>query len=146
FLRRQAPMKRRLPTPLLETLVRTERPMSVTRRSEREGDPRAAGLTPDAVTRMWHSVERLYRSGITPAAALCVRRRGHIVLDRAIGHARGNAPTDGKRAERVQATPDTLFNIFSASKSITAMLIHLLDDRGMLHIDDRVAEYIPEFG
>jgi CubicO group peptidase (beta-lactamase class C family) len=26
------------------------------------------------------------------------------------------------------------------------MLIHLLDERGLLHIDDRVVEYIPEFG
>jgi CubicO group peptidase (beta-lactamase class C family) len=41
---------------------------------------------------------------------------------------------------------DSLFNFFSGSKAVTAMLIHLLDERGQLHLDDRVTEYLPEFG
>jgi CubicO group peptidase (beta-lactamase class C family) len=28
---------------------------------------------------------------------------------------------------------------------VTAMVIHLLDDRGLIHLDDAVCEYIPEF-
>ena len=36
-------------------------------------------------------------------------------------------------------------NIFSASKAVTAMLIHLLDQRRLLHLNDPVSEYIPEF-
>jgi len=35
--------------------------------------------------------------------------------------------------------------MFSASKAITAMVVHLLDEDGLLHVDDRVADYIPEF-
>jgi len=68
------------------------------------------------------------------------------VLDRSIGHVVGNAPGDPPDAHRVVATPATLFNLFSASKMVTAMLIHLCDQRGLVHLDDPVAHYIPEFG
>jgi CubicO group peptidase (beta-lactamase class C family) len=44
------------------------------------------------------------------------------------------------------ASPGTLFNLFSASKMVTAMLVHLCDQRGLLHLDDPVARYLPAFG
>jgi CubicO group peptidase (beta-lactamase class C family) len=66
-------------------------------------------------------------------------------MDRAVGHARGNGPGDTSDTTKVLATPETPFVIASASKAITAMLVHLLDDRGVLHVDDRVADYLPEF-
>jgi CubicO group peptidase (beta-lactamase class C family) len=37
------------------------------------------------------------------------------------------------------------FNIFSAAKAVTAMVIHLLDQRDALRLDDPVGEYIPKF-
>jgi CubicO group peptidase (beta-lactamase class C family) len=74
-----------------------------------------------------------------------VRREGQVVLDRAIGHARGNGPSDRENAERTPATPATPFVIFSASKAMTAVVAHLLDKRGLLHVGDRVCEYIPEY-
>lgn len=115
----------------------------VTTRAD-EDDPAAGGLTPGDVDRIWRAVERLYRWGMHPAVALCLRRDGHVVLDRAIGHARGNGPDDdGVDAEPL--TPATPFVLASASKSVTAMLVHLLDQRGLLHVDDPVCEYIPEF-
>jgi hypothetical protein len=43
---------------------------------------------------IWQSVERLYRTGVHPAIGLCIRRRGHVVVDGAIGHARGQAPDE----------------------------------------------------
>lgn len=110
-----------------------------------ETDPADVGLTRDGVEAIWESVRNLYRSGIHPAIALCVRRDGQVVLDRAIGHARGNGPEDPPDAEKVLATPETPFCIFSATKGTTATLIHLLDEKGLLHIGDPVAEYLPEF-
>jgi CubicO group peptidase (beta-lactamase class C family) len=110
-----------------------------------EADPGDAGMTSRQVERIWRSVEDLYRSGIHPAIALCLRRDGQVVLDRAIGHASGNGPGDAPGAPKVLATPQTPFCIFSTSKAITAMVVHLLDQRGLIHIDDRVCEYIPEF-
>ncbi|MCZ4498998.1 MAG: beta-lactamase [Marmoricola sp.] len=110
-----------------------------------EVDPVDVGLTRDNVEAMWEAVRSLYRSGIHPAVALCVRREGQVVLDRAIGHASGNGPEDHPDAAKALATPDTPFCIFSASKGTTATLIHKLDEKGLLHIGDPVAEYLPEF-
>jgi CubicO group peptidase (beta-lactamase class C family) len=74
-----------------------------------------------------------------------VRRDGRVLLDRAIGHARGNGPADRAGGEQVAVTTDTPFNIYSASKAVTAMVIHLLDQRHRLHLDDAVSHYIPEY-
>lgn len=121
-------------------------PAEVTTTSDREQSTDGLGLPPGAAERIWRTVERLYATGVYPAIALNLRRDGRLIVDRAIGHARGNAPFDDASSELVPATPDTPYCLFSASKAITAMVIHLLDDRGVLHVADRVAEYIPEFG
>lgn len=107
--------------------------------------PRSVDVADDGVEQIWRAVERLYASGIHPAIQLCVRRHGEVLIDRAIGHASGNGPGDRRQAEKVLATPATPFNVFSASKAVTAMLIHLLDQRRLVHINDPVCEYIPEF-
>ena len=108
--------------------------------------PRSVGVKPDGVAAIWRAVERLYRSGIHPAIQLCVRRHGEVVIDRAIGHAAGNGPDDPPHGRKLPVTPDTPFNIYSASKAVTAMVVHLLDQRRLLRLDDPVCEYIPEFG
>ncbi|MFI5041966.1 MAG: serine hydrolase domain-containing protein, partial [Acidimicrobiales bacterium] len=111
-----------------------------------EVDPREVGVDPAGVAQIWHAVERLYQSGMHPAVQLCVRHRGEVLLDRAIGHATGNGPHDPADAPKVPATTATPFCIFSASKAITAMLIHMLDERNLIRLDDPICEYIPEFG
>jgi CubicO group peptidase (beta-lactamase class C family) len=111
-----------------------------------EEDPESVGLDRKTIEDIWSSVCSLYRSGVHPAIQLCLRRHGRIVLDRAIGHARGNGPNDSQDAEKVPVTPDTPYCVFSTSKAITAMVIHLLHEHGELSIFDRVAEYLPEYG
>ena len=113
---------------------------------DREVDPRSVGVDPAGVETIWQAVEKLYRSGVQPAMQLCIRRRGEVLMDRAIGYARGGGPDDPRDAEKVLVTPETPFNIFSASKAVTAMVIHSLDEQHLLHLDDPVCEYIPEFG
>jgi len=108
--------------------------------------PRDVGLDDGACERVWRSVETLYRTGLYPAVQLCVLYRGAIVLERALGFASGNAPGDPPDAPKIPVTTATPFCIYSASKAVTAMVIHKLDDRGALHIDDRVCDYLPEFG
>jgi len=114
-------------------------------RPRTEIEPRRLGLDPAAVDSVWEAVRNLYASGTHPAIALCVRHRGAVVLDRAIGYARGNSPDDPPDAPKTLVTPDTPFCLLSASKPVTAMVIHLLDERNLLRLDDPVAEYIPEF-
>jgi CubicO group peptidase (beta-lactamase class C family) len=41
---------------------------------------------------------------------------------------------------------DTLALVFSSSKGVTAICVHLLAQRGQLDLDARVADYWPEFG
>jgi CubicO group peptidase (beta-lactamase class C family) len=117
-----------------------------TQNASTEVPAREVGLAEHDVEAIWESVIRLYETGLHPAVALCVRRHGQVVLDRAIGHTHGNGPDDDPDAPKRLATPCSLFNIYSASKAITAMLVHLVDERGLLHLDDPVAEYVPEFG
>jgi CubicO group peptidase (beta-lactamase class C family) len=114
-------------------------------RSDRESDPREVGMTEDGVERIWRCTERLFRRGMSPAITLCVRREGRVVLDRSIGWARGGGPFDGPNADRVLVTPDTPFCIFSSSKAVTASLVHLLAERDVLHLNDRVIDHVPEF-
>jgi CubicO group peptidase (beta-lactamase class C family) len=117
-----------------------------TGRYDRETNPARVGLWTGAAEQIWSRVVDLYSTALYPAIALCLRCNGQVLLDRAIGHANGNEPGEPKERRRVLATPDTPYCVYSASKAVTAMLVHMLDDRGLLHIADRVVEYIPEFG
>jgi CubicO group peptidase (beta-lactamase class C family) len=110
-----------------------------------EADPAAAGMTTDNVERIWKDAVGWYRSGVHPALQVCVRRQGVVVLDRAVGHARGNGPADPAEGEKVAATPETPFLVYSASKAITAFVVHMLHERGLLDIGLPVAEYIPGY-
>ncbi len=120
-------------------------PEEVATKSHRETDPRGVGLATKDVDAIWQAVVHYYKLGLHPSLALCIRRRGEVILDRAIGHASGNSPQDPEGTPLVRATPDTLYNFFSGSKSVTAMLIHLLHEQERLHVDEPVATFIPEF-
>jgi CubicO group peptidase (beta-lactamase class C family) len=74
------------------------------------------------------NVKTLIRKRAGPAQ-LCVLHRGRLVLD-----------------ETVDCQPDSLFFLFSASKPLVALLVHLLAQRGELALDDPVAAHWPAFG
>ena len=114
--------------------------------AEEEVPAQAAGVSPEAVERVWKHVEALYRTGAYPALQICIRCEGQVLLERALGHASGNGPNDAPEAPKRPATVDTRFNLFSAAKAITAMVIHKLDEKRALHLEDRVCDFIPEFG
>jgi len=93
------------------------------------------------VESFWRDVLRVYGTGIHPALALCLRHRGEVVLDRVVGVVDPSQPAD----EANRATPDTLFNLFSASKILTATVVHALVERGQLDLEERVGETLPAF-
>lgn len=109
-----------------------------------ECDPEDAGLAPPEIALLWSRIEAQYRSGLHPAISVVLRRRGRVVLNRTIGHARGNAPGSA-RPLKVLATPDTPICLFSGSKAITAILVHKLAETGAIHLDRPVADYLPAF-
>lgn len=131
--------------PVFEHRVRPFPPAEVLRRSNAEVDPQEVGVSIAQRDQTWSAVERLYKTRLHPAVTLCVRKKGQVIINRSLGHVRGNGPTDSPGTPKVIASPETLFTVFSTSKAITAMVIHLLDERGLLRMDDAVAEYIPEF-
>ena len=108
-----------------------------------ECDPADAGMSEAGVTAIWSAVERLYRTGLQPAMTLVLRRHGKVVMKRAIGCTSGNLP--GRHGTQLPLEPDSPLCLFSASKAISALLVHKLVDQGQLSLEDRVADYIPEF-
>ena len=98
-----------------------------------------------AVERIWQATRHWYRAGMHPAIQVCVRRQGKIVLNRAIGHGWGNGPDDQPDAEKVPATTDTPFCVYSTAKGITTTVVHMLVERGYFSLDDRVCEYLPSY-
>ncbi|WP_051022105.1 serine hydrolase domain-containing protein [Nocardia pneumoniae] len=108
--------------------------------------PTEVGLAPDYAERIWRRMRLVYRSGVHPAIQVCVRRHGHVVFNRALGHAHGNGPGDGHDAPKVLVDTSTPFVTYSASKGVTAFVVHLLIERGLLELHAPVSRYIPEYG
>jgi CubicO group peptidase (beta-lactamase class C family) len=111
---------------------------------EREVDPRSVGVDAEGVDAIWQAVKTLYRAGVQPAMQLCIRRRGQILLDRAIGCG-GGGPDGTARCRESPRTHGDAVQYVLRSKAVTAMVIHSLDEQHLLHLDDPVCEYIPEF-
>ena len=137
-----APLRRRL---LDSAEVPSDLASVTTIASDAECPPGSVGMTRDGVEAIWRAAERLYATGMHPGISLVLRRHGRIVLKRAIGHARGNGPGDAGETP-VPMTPDTPVCIFSASKAMAAMPVHLLSQNKQLSLLDPVSHYLPQFG
>lgn len=118
---------------------------SVTGHFSEECDPESVGLSAKQVKAIWSRVESLYRTGMYPAVSFCLRKRGKIVLNRGMGYQRGNGPSDGSSIPKERISKETSLCLFSASKMVTAMVIHGLAERGMLSLMDPVSYYLPKF-
>ncbi len=118
--------------------------LSQVTRSLDEVAPELGGMTDQQVSKIWQSIENLYKTGNYPLISFCLRRKGQIMLNRSIGYAQGNSAS-GLSDQAIVATPDTPVCLFSASKMITAMLIHMLDETGEINLLDPVSYYIPEY-
>jgi CubicO group peptidase (beta-lactamase class C family) len=91
------------------------------------GGMQSADVPPVAGGRLDAALDLVRSRGVP--AQLCVIRDGQVVLSAAVG-----------------CGPEALFWILSAGKPLTALLIHLLAERGAMALDDPVARYWPEFG
>lgn len=105
--------------------------------------PKDAGVSARSVERIWSAVEHLYEAGVHPAISIVLRRHGKVVMKRSIGCLRGNGP--GEDGPMVPLDPDAPICLFSASKAISALLVHKLVEDGRLRLEDRVSAHIPEF-
>lgn len=97
--------------------------------------PEEAGLSAAQAEAIWIAACDLYATGLHPALTLCLRRNGKVVLHRALGDLKPGVPM----------RPEMPVCLFSASKAISALLVHKLVEQGKIALDERVAHYIPEF-
>lgn len=68
--------------------------------------------------------------GLLPSAQIAVAQHGKLLALETFG----------------EATNDTIYCVFSATKAITSSAIWLLLQEGKLTLDERVADIVPEFG
>ena len=118
-------------------------PTGVTVLAHDEQPAAKSGLEQEVPEAIWKAVVDFYRLGLHPAISICLTVGGHTVLRRSIGYIKGAGPSD--TGPEVLATPDTPFNLFSASKPITGMLMMHLVECGELDLDLPVAHYLPGF-
>lgn len=78
-----------------------------------------------------------FKAGLEVGASFAVTIDGRLVID-----------IWGGYADAAKTRPwekDTIVNVFSTTKIMTALCVHMLIDRGLLDLDAPVAKYWPEF-
>lgn len=79
-----------------------------------------------------------FAAGLDVGASFAVVRDGRLVVDLWGGHA--------DKARTRPVVRDTLMNVWSVSKGVTATCIALLVERGKLDYEEKVTRYWPAFG
>ena len=100
-------------------------------------DPEAAGLHQTALSRLTEAIQRDIDAGLHFGATVLVARAGVVGYHEAIGMA-------GPAHDRPSRLDD-LYVLMSVSKSLSAVAVLQMVDRGLLSLDTRVAEVIPEY-
>jgi CubicO group peptidase (beta-lactamase class C family) len=90
------------------------------------------------MSQLLHTIEQDVEQGIYDGAVTTVAVGGKIVFNEAIGYADRGA---GK-----SMSVDSVFPIFSISKSLSAVLMLQQVERGSIRLNTPVCEIIPEFG
>lgn len=103
----------------------------------RSGKPEDVGLSSQRLQEVSKTLHADVERGRIPGAVLLVARRGRLVYQDAIGYR--------DKAGGVPMTLDTIFNIASMTKPITAVATLQLYERGKLLMDDPLAKYFPKF-
>jgi CubicO group peptidase (beta-lactamase class C family) len=76
-------------------------------------------------------------AGRLAGVEVMINRRGHTAFHRC----------HGKRdlARNADATPDTIYRIYSMTKPLTAVAIMMLYEEGRFQLDDSITRYLPAF-
>ena len=98
----------------------------------------ALGLDPQPLGRLRELITAHIAEGRYPAAQIAVARHGKLGLTWTLGDAR-------LEPQRVPASDDTLWLLYSNTKVLTACAVWILVERGALAFTDRVADHVPGF-
>lgn len=94
------------------------------------GDAETGGLIPEKVDQLLSRVQREVDEGLLNSTQVALAKDGKLLLLANFG----------------EATDDSLFCVFSATKGITSAAAWILMQEGKLEEDEIVADIIPEFG
>ena len=92
--------------------------------------PESVGIDSAKLAAVVARVRREVDEGLLPSAQIAVARQGRLALFETFG----------------DATNDTLYCVFSATKAITSAAAWLVIEAGDLSVDEVVADIVPEFG
>lgn len=106
-------------------------------------DPGTVHVNADRLARTATRFRKGQLSGSFPGGQLVLRRNGKLVLNEAVGIARGLRASESVPPLPVQ--PQTPFPLLSAGKPLAAIVIAMLEDRGLLDVKAPIAEIFPEF-
>lgn len=100
-------------------------------------EPAAAGFSPARLGRLHEFMGEVTASGQYLGAVTLVARHGRVVDWRTYGH-RDLAKTESM-------SPDSIFRIYSMTKTITSVAVLMLMEEGRFTLEEPVAKYLPEF-
>ncbi|MBN1986671.1 MAG: beta-lactamase family protein, partial [Prolixibacteraceae bacterium] len=96
------------------------------------------GLSKDTLELATAAVKKYVDDGQLACVSVMVLKNGETVLSEQYGF----ADLSSKQAINDQ----TIFRAFSMTKPVTAAALMILYDEGKFQLDDKVSDYIPEFG
>ena len=102
-----------------------------------EAHVRKLGFDPERLERIQTWMERYVDAGKLPFAATLISRHGEPVWQ---GHTGQRDVEAGTAYE-----PDTIARIYSMTKPVTAVGLMMLHEQALFHLDDPIAEFLPEF-
>lgn len=108
-------------------------------------------MDPERISRVVAKFRDQQARGVFPGGQLVVRRRGLLVVDEAVGIARGLRPEEGPEEGPEEKQPPTPYTseqracVFSAGKPLVGVAIAALEGAGLLDVERPVAFYWPEF-
>jgi len=87
--------------------------------------------------KMKETFHQNFKDGLEVAASHSVTVNGGYVVDIWASH--------NDVAKTMLWEKDTILNVYSSTKVMSALCIHILVDRGLIDVDELVAKYWPEF-
>ena len=103
--------------------------------------PSAVGMSAARLANIDRVIERGIKAGGYPGAAVVVGRKGAAVWEKGFGRLGWTSDIGSVVPER------TIYDLASLTKVVgTTTAVMILFDEGKLRLDDRVVQYIPEFG
>jgi CubicO group peptidase (beta-lactamase class C family) len=100
--------------------------------------PESVGMSSQRLGRISAAMQRYVDDGTVRGISTMVMRKGKVVHAEQFGHRDAEAG--------LEMTPDTIFRIYSMTKSIVSTALMLLHEESAFQLEDPVAKYLPAFG